>query len=87
MMPSLMRFFPFSWAHFGLLRAASLLVPSTLRADWRREWRGELWHVRRACSVAGEPTWKAEREAAVFCLGLFRTRFACGGRMASRAGR
>lgn len=27
-----------------LIAAASLLVPRTLRADWKREWHAELWH-------------------------------------------
>ena len=70
----------FPWAHrllhCGLLRCASLLVPAEQRAEWRREWRGELWHVRQACSTPGATlgtfTWQGEREVTDFCLGAFQ---------------
>jgi hypothetical protein len=58
--------------HAGLLRAASLLVPGRLRAEWRREWRGELWHVRQACARVGGVSWQGEREVAAFCMGAFQ---------------
>ncbi|MGO9337941.1 MAG: hypothetical protein ACLPY1_10580 [Terracidiphilus sp.] len=64
------------WAHgllhFGLLRSASLMVPVELRADWWREWRGELWHVRQSCAAAGVQAWRGEREVTAFCLGAFQ---------------
>jgi MacB-like periplasmic core domain len=58
-------------ADLGLLRGASLLVPSEERAEWWREWHAELWQVRRACARAGVFSWAAEREIAGFCMGAF----------------
>ncbi len=58
--------------HFGLLRAASLLVPGEQRAEWWREWRGELWHVRHSCVVAGRISRRGEGEVTAFCLGAFQ---------------
>ena len=48
-------------AHATMLRAAALLVPRELRAEWLAEWGAELWVVRR---VSGRAT--------SFCLGAFR---------------
>jgi hypothetical protein len=56
----------------GLLRCASLLVPAQQRAEWSREWRGELWHVRHACAPAGGVSGRGEREVTAFCLGAFQ---------------
>lgn len=53
------------------LDCASLLVPRSLRSDWRREWRAELWHVRQACNLTGEVSWQVERSITYFCLGAF----------------
>ena len=58
--------------HLGLLRGASLLVPAAQRAEWRQEWQGELWHVRRSCAPSGEACWRGEREVTAFCLGAFQ---------------
>lgn len=55
----------------GLLRCASLLVPREQRAEWWREWRGELWHVRQACSAEVADSPQGEREVTAFCLGAF----------------
>ena len=55
----------------GLLRGASLLVPGRQRAEWWREWRAELWHVRQAYRAERSFSWMAEREVAAFCLGAF----------------
>lgn len=62
---------PFPWhtLQLVLLRSASLLVPGVERAEWRREWLGELWHVRLACA---EPSWAGQRNATAFCLGAFQ---------------
>ena len=54
-------------AEDGLLCAAALLVPSRRRAEWLREWRGEIWHVRR-CSRRF-PARSADLAGLHFCLG------------------
>ncbi|MGB6692029.1 MAG: hypothetical protein WBE76_29655 [Terracidiphilus sp.] len=64
--------FTFHVFHLGLLRAASLLTPHSERAEWWREWRSELWHVRRQCAPLRAVSWQAEREVTAFCLGAFR---------------
>jgi hypothetical protein len=57
-------------AQRSLILAASILVPMTQRADWRREWLSELWHVRRSLVQIDETlSWEAQREIAGFCLG------------------
>jgi hypothetical protein len=57
----------------ALLRTASFMVPRAARAEWRREWRGELWHVRQACApLSGTNGWQARREVTAFCLGSFQ---------------
>ena len=61
--------------NLGLLRLASLLVPSEHRGEWWREWRSELWHVRQACTPQSALAWKGEREVAAFCLGAFQDAF------------
>lgn len=53
----------------GLLRAASFVVPAGQRSDWRREWQGELWHVRHSLCEAGALSWPAQQEINAFCLG------------------
>ena len=66
----------FEWAsrvlHLGLLRSASLLVPAPQRAEWWREWRGELWHVQQACGAATGDPGRGESEVTAFCLGAFQ---------------
>lgn len=70
------------------LQAAALLVPRRQRAEWRKEWHAELWHVRQLClegrldgSLNGHlkdiaPQSKnAERDIAAFCLGAFPDAF------------
>ena len=68
--------FKCEWAHcllhFGLLRSASLIVPAQQRAEWWREWRGELWHVRHSCAPVHEPSRRGEPEVTAFCLGAFQ---------------
>lgn len=63
--------FAFQTFDRGLLEGASLLVPTTLRWEWRREWQAEMWHVRQACAKEREASWRAEREVMAFCLGAF----------------
>ena len=74
MKPSLVRGSAFArrLLHAGMLGSASLLVPAEQRAEWFREWRGELWHVRHACTTAGKDSWRGEREVTAFCLGAFQ---------------
>ncbi len=56
----------------GLLRCAAVLTPQSLRAEWRREWQSELWHVRHSCASTEPSSWHAERAACAFCLGAFQ---------------
>lgn len=63
---------PRALLHFGLLRVASLLVPGRQRAEWWREWRGELWHVRRVCVPEGEASSETNPDVTAFCLGAFQ---------------
>src|SRR5215472_2707349 len=53
----------------GMVGAASFLVPSDQRSEWRREWNAELWHVRHALCRCGALAWPAQREVTAFCLG------------------
>lgn len=61
--------------HLCLLRGASLLVPRSQRAEWRREWNSELWHVRHSLGSVNGVSWRAERELTAFCLGAFQDAF------------
>ena len=56
----------------GTLFAASLLVPSLQRCEWRREWQSELWHVRHSLCEGGALSGPAQREVTAFCLGSLR---------------
>ncbi len=49
--------------NFAILRGAAWLVPRRQRAEWLREWRSELWYVRRKSS------------ATAFCLGAIKDAF------------
>jgi hypothetical protein len=58
--------------HTTILRAASLIVPTSQRAEWHQEWRGELWHVRQACAPAGHhDSGQAQHQVTAFCMGAF----------------
>lgn len=59
-------------ADLCLLRGAWLLVPGEQRAEWWREWYGELWEARRAYSRGDAPSWKVQRAIAGFCVGAFQ---------------
>lgn len=63
------------FAHFGLLRWASLLVPARRRTEWSQEWRSELWYVLRECSSESSTFPRPIQEATAFCLGAFRDAF------------
>ena len=75
---------PFHFLYLGLLRCASLLVPGRERADWWKEWRAELWHVRQACTPEHGISWTAEREVAAFCLGAFQDGLCLRGHLGQR---
>lgn len=67
------RFEPFFQAiDHGLLRPASLLVPSSRRAEWRMEWESELWHARQSSAASDKPFWQTESALAAFCFGAFQ---------------
>ena len=68
---------PLAWRllHRTLLSTASLIVPGPQRAEWLREWRGELWHVRQACSPQNNAIPDRQREVTAFCLGAFQDAF------------
>src|SRR4051812_21387675 len=53
----------------SMVCAASLIVPAGCRADWRQEWRSELWHVRHSLCECGALSWPAQREVTAFCFG------------------
>jgi predicted permease len=55
------------WLARLLVRAASVLAPAHLRADWRAEWYAELWHESRRADHPGE-----QRILAMVALGSFR---------------
>jgi hypothetical protein len=70
-------------ANLACLDGASVLVPRCRRADWRREWQAELWHVRRTCARVSGVSWSTEREILAFCFGAFQDAW-CLGRDAQR---
>ena len=53
----------------GMVCAASFMIPAGQRAEWRREWQSELWHVRHSLCAGGGLSWPAQREVTAFCLG------------------
>jgi hypothetical protein len=62
----------FSTSQRALLYTASLIVPASAREEWRREWLGELWHVRCSCVRVDETfSLEAQHEIISFCLGAF----------------
>jgi hypothetical protein len=58
--------------HLAMLRAASLMVPGHQRAEWSREWRGELWHVRQSYASLVRGPRRGKYETTAFCLGAFQ---------------
>ena len=59
----------------GMLSTASFLVPADQRSEWRREWQGELWHVRHSLCECGALSWPAQRQITAFCLGSLQDAF------------
>jgi len=56
----------------SLLLSASPFVPASERAEWRREWQAELWHVRQVCISPGAESVQAQQQVFSFCLGAFQ---------------
>lgn len=54
--------------HLGILWSASLLVPTSMRSDWSKEWRSELWYVLR--EISHNPGFI--RKATTFCMGAYQ---------------
>ncbi len=59
----------------AMLRLAALLVPGSQRAEWLSEWRGELWHVWKACNVEPDHAHHRRAEVTAFCAGAFQDAF------------
>lgn len=60
----------------GILCSACFLAPVDLRAEWLREWRGELWHAREESRIDGQTTWAGEKTMLRFCSGAVHDAFA-----------
>jgi hypothetical protein len=73
----------FHSVQLGFLRSASLLTPGSARAEWLQEWRAELWHLRKATVSNSAESWRAEQQAARFCLGALQDAL-CMRRLSSR---
>ena len=58
------------------LSSAALLTPGENRAEWLREWRGELWHAREATRIDRKITWESEKAILRFCSGAIQDAFA-----------
>lgn len=54
-----------------LLRAASLLVPKSQRADWYREWYAEVWHWAHFLHESGRLSSHSKVELMRHCWGAF----------------
>lgn len=61
----------FAALEWALVRAASLAVPRAARDEWRREWDGELCHVREVYRPPSTARWLAWRFRIEFCVGAF----------------
>lgn len=71
-------------AQRGLLSGAALIVARERRSDWRKEWRGELWHVRRETARTKGSVLSMEAERVGFCLGAFADAWCLRGRFSLR---
>jgi hypothetical protein len=72
-------------AQLGLLGSAALIVARERRSDWRKEWSGELWHVRRASARATGSSLIAESVRLKFCMGAFADAWCLRGRFSLRS--
>lgn len=61
----------FAVLEWVLVRSASLVVPCAARDEWRREWDGELCHVREVYCAPSTGRWRAWRHRIEFCAGAF----------------
>ena len=59
------------WQCKFLLRTASLLVPKPQRAEWYREWYGEVWHWLHFLAESGRLNAQTSMELARHCWGAF----------------
>jgi hypothetical protein len=59
------------WQCTLLLRAASLLVPKSRRADWYREWQAEIWHWAHFLGESGRLNSHSKLELIRHCWGAF----------------
>jgi hypothetical protein len=71
-------------AQRGMLDTAALMVAYERRSDWRKEWRGELWHVRHETARTAESLLSTEKERVSFCLGAFADAWCLRGRFSIR---
>lgn len=55
-----------------LLYVASMRLPRSGRAEWRREWFAELWQVERSSQPAGKKSLAELFMSTRFCLGAFQ---------------
>ena len=62
---------PLIWQCKLLLRSASLLVPKPQRAEWYREWYGEIWHWLHFLAESGRLNSHTSMELARHCWGAF----------------
>ncbi len=55
-----------------VVHAASWLVPSRERSEWRLEWESEIWHYRRELASEGRLDWRMEMKLLGRSLGAVR---------------
>jgi hypothetical protein len=71
-------------AQHAMLSSAALMVLRERRSDWRKEWRGELWHVRHETARLPESLLSIEIAQVRFCLGAFADAWCLRGRFSIR---
>ncbi|HUB51722.1 MAG TPA: ABC transporter permease [Terracidiphilus sp.] len=83
MMHSLVEFVSYG-AQRGLLAGAAMIVARERRSEWRKEWRGELWHVRDETRRTADSPLRAESVRLKFCMGAFADAWCLRGRVSLR---